>query len=159
MLPWFLQLIFFFTHLEKIFLTAVLFWCEAKFATCNFICREYILAQIVVLHRLHQYTTIQLHKRKYLKTLPTLWGTFTPNNYSHSAVCLSVYLTSLQPICWRSSCLSVSELRGRMFFSSSSFLLGRFPSLMFKVSRRRIFMAKEPKTKLKHIEASQDYKT
>lgn len=59
-------------------------------------------------------------------------------------VCVFVYLTSLQPICWRSSCLSVSELRGRMFFSSSSLLLGRFPSLMLSVSRRRIFMAKEP---------------
>lgn len=59
-------------------------------------------------------------------------------------VCTSVYLTSLLPICWRSSCLSVKELRGRMFFSSSSLLLGRFPSLMFRVSRRRILMARAP---------------
>lgn len=80
---------------------------------------------------------------------PNLSWKFTPSYvFVECRACASrcAYLTSLQPICWRSSCLSVSELRGKMFFSSSSFLLGRFPSLMFRVSRRRILLAREPGT-------------
>ncbi|TNN79523.1 hypothetical protein EYF80_010340 [Liparis tanakae] len=54
---------------------------------------------------------------------------------------------------WQCECsgpMESGELRGRMFFSSSSVLLGRFPSLMFRVSRRRIFMARAPGTKTRH---------
>lgn len=54
------------------------------------------------------------------------------------------YLTSLQPICCHSSCRSISEVRGRMFFSSSSFLLGLLPSLIASVSLRLILLAREP---------------
>lgn len=71
-----------------------------------------------------------------------------------------IYLTSLQPICCRSSCRSVSDVRGRMFFSSSSLLLGLFPSLMASVSRRRILLAREPtKTKIQQTLSSTRFLT
>lgn len=56
----------------------------------------------------------------------------------------SNYLTSLVPICCRISCLSSSEVRCKMFLSSSSFLDGLLPSLIARVSRRRILLARAP---------------
>lgn len=57
---------------------------------------------------------------------------------------LSNYLTSLVPICCRISCLSSSDVRCKMFLSSSSFLDGLLPSLIARVSLRRILLAKAP---------------
>lgn len=111
-----------------LFLIYTFFWCYfSPFATS--------LSKDFIVQHLYQFTspiTLQLSKKVHT------WQHF------HSVLCVCVYLTNLQPICWRSSCLSISELRGRMFFSSNSFLLGRFRSLRFRVSRRRILIVKEP---------------
>lgn len=56
----------------------------------------------------------------------------------------SHYLTSLVPICCRISCLSSSDVRCKMFLSSSSFFDGLLPSLIARVSLRRILLAKAP---------------
>lgn len=56
----------------------------------------------------------------------------------------SYYLTSLVPICCRISCRSSSDVRCKMFLSSSSFFDGLLPSLIARVSLRRILLAKAP---------------
>lgn len=54
------------------------------------------------------------------------------------------YLTSFVPIWCLISCLSSSDVRCKMFLSSNSFLDGLLPSLIARVSLRRILLAKEP---------------
>lgn len=116
--------------------------------------KKIIQHRFFIMHLLYQYTTHSYTKEITPQLRQIFYENSHPATFSQRADCvrMSVYLTSLQPICWRSSCLSVSELRGRMFFSSSSFLLGRFPSLMFRVSRRRILMAKEPSIEMQQGE-------
>lgn len=54
------------------------------------------------------------------------------------------YLTSFVPIWCLISCLSSSDVRCKIFLSSNSFLEGLLPSLIARVSLRRILLAKEP---------------
>lgn len=62
------------------------------------------------------------------------------------------YLTSFVPIWCLISCLSSSDVRCKMFLSSNSFLDGLLPSLIARVSLRRILLAKEPEERRRRVD-------
>ena len=62
------------------------------------------------------------------------------------------YLTSFVPIWCLISCLSSSDVRCKMFLSSNSFLDGLLPSLIARVSLRRILLAKEPEEMKRRVD-------
>lgn len=62
------------------------------------------------------------------------------------------YLTSFVPIWCLISCRSSSDVRCKMFLSSNSFLDGLLPSLIARVSLRRILLAKEPEERRSRVD-------
>lgn len=95
------------------------------------------------------------HTGLHLKHEPSVLNSLPPPPPMKPHLPCDWYLTSFVPIWCLISCLSSSDVRCKMFLSSNSFLDGLLPSLIARVSLRRILLAKEPEERRRRVDLVQ----